>query len=407
MSSLLKEAIVDAKALREAALKNAESKVVEKYSDEVRASMRQLLEQDDLADLGLDDLDLGDDTDPTGAEEPSMDMGGIGLEDETPLDGGGEDPSLDEDTEDVPYASTDGISKMNGKNIKNLPEEGEPAEITLNLGALRESIAALQAEIDEELSFEEDELAEMLEDDDEEIEIDESLTVSDDNLLADESEETEEVEDTGSGSTAGSSAALKATSDAIAENDITDALVDSIVEKLTVDMGADLSGWAGRSSESMKWEMEKEMAHRRGTEVQEELEDLKKAQEELVFENKQLKERLSQYEQVTGELKETLQNVNLSNARLLYTNRVLRNTSLNERQKSRIVDAISKAGSVAEARTIHNTLENTVQSALPRRQNSLSETISRPTSVIRASREEKPKPADVFVDRMRQLAGIQ
>ena len=404
MSSLLKEAIVDAKALREAALKNAESKVVEKYSDEVRASMRQLLEQDDLADLGLDDLDLGDDTDPTGAEEPSMDMG---LEDETPLGGSGEDPSLDEDTEDVPYASTDGISKMNGKNIKNLPEEGEPAEITLNLGALRESIAALQAEIDEELSFEEDELAEMLEDDDEEIEIDESLTVSDDNLLADESEETEEVEDTGSGSTAGSSAALKATSDAIAENDITDALVDSIVEKLTVDMGADLSGWAGRSSESMKWEMEKEMAHRRGTEVQEELEDLKKAQEELVFENKQLKERLSQYEQVTGELKETLQNVNLSNARLLYTNRVLRNTSLNERQKSRIVDAISKAGSVAEARTIHNTLENTVQSALPRRQNSLSETISRPTSVIRASREEKPKPADVFVDRMRQLAGIQ
>ena len=102
-----------------------------------------------------------------------------------------------------------------------------------------------------------------------------------------------------------------------------------------------------------------------------------------------------------------MQNVNLSNARLLYTNRVLRNTSLNERQKSRIVDAISKAGSVAEARTIHNTLENTVQSALPRRQNSLSETISRPTSVIRASREEKPKPADVFVDRMRQLAGIQ
>ena len=35
MSSLLKEAIVDAKALKEAALKNAESTIIDKYSDEV------------------------------------------------------------------------------------------------------------------------------------------------------------------------------------------------------------------------------------------------------------------------------------------------------------------------------------------------------------------------------------
>ena len=36
MSNMLREAIVDAKALRESALKNAESVVIEKYSDEVR-----------------------------------------------------------------------------------------------------------------------------------------------------------------------------------------------------------------------------------------------------------------------------------------------------------------------------------------------------------------------------------
>ena len=36
MSSLLNEAIVDAKALREAALKNAETSVIEKYSEEVK-----------------------------------------------------------------------------------------------------------------------------------------------------------------------------------------------------------------------------------------------------------------------------------------------------------------------------------------------------------------------------------
>ena len=71
MSNLLKEAIVDAKALRDAALKTAESTIVEKYSDEVRKTLENILEQDDFGGLappaepvGLDmGADLGDDSD--------------------------------------------------------------------------------------------------------------------------------------------------------------------------------------------------------------------------------------------------------------------------------------------------------------------------------------------------------
>ena len=170
-------------------------------------------------------------------------------------------------------------------------------------------------------------------------------------------------------------------------------------------MGATLGGWAGRSEEAVKHQMELEMAHRRSTEVAEELEALKKAQEELVFENKKLKENLSNYQEVVESLKENVQDVNLSNARLLYTNRTLRNTSLNERQKERIVEAISKAGSVEEAKTIHETLQSTVASTPKRGPQSLSEAITRPTSVIRASRKEEPK-VDPFTARMRKLAGI-
>ncbi len=47
MSSLLEQAIVDAKALREAALKNAEQMVIEKYSDQIKDAVSALLEQDD------------------------------------------------------------------------------------------------------------------------------------------------------------------------------------------------------------------------------------------------------------------------------------------------------------------------------------------------------------------------
>ena len=39
MSSMLEQAIVDAAALREAALKNAEQSVIEKYAPEIKAAV--------------------------------------------------------------------------------------------------------------------------------------------------------------------------------------------------------------------------------------------------------------------------------------------------------------------------------------------------------------------------------
>jgi len=62
MSSLLEQAIVDAAALKEAALKNAETAVLEKYSAEVKNALGNLLEQD----IGM-----------PGAEASSADIGFI------------------------------------------------------------------------------------------------------------------------------------------------------------------------------------------------------------------------------------------------------------------------------------------------------------------------------------------
>ncbi len=42
---MLEQAIIDAKALKEAAIKNAESTIVEKYAGEVRQALEKLLEQ--------------------------------------------------------------------------------------------------------------------------------------------------------------------------------------------------------------------------------------------------------------------------------------------------------------------------------------------------------------------------
>ena len=379
MSSLLKEAIIDAKALRDAALKTAETTIVEKYSKEVRDTLERLLEQED--ELGL------------GAPAPALGEPADSLTDE------------EEIVEDVPLASTDDLGAAAGTGLRGLPNEGEQQEVTVSLDALQEAVAALEAELSEaeEIELNEEDLLDILSEDEEEL--DEAKGEKGDADPLDGERENFDKDHDGVPDGADKD---KDDPDIKEESIDLDSLVDAITEKLEVDMGAELTGWAGASQEYMKHEMEREMAHRRSTDVQEELEDLKKAQEELVFENKQLKGQLSQYKQATNELKESLQDVNLSNARLLYTNRVLRNTSLNERQKETIVEAISRAGSVAEARTILDTLQSTVQSTPKRGPKSLSEAINRrsTTSVIRASRQESTD-SDPFSDRMKRLAGIK
>jgi len=388
MSNLLKEAIVDAQALKEAALKNAEAAIIDKYSDEVKQTIEGLLEQDELG--AVQDTfapDMGADM----GMDPAMDAG-MDVDPEAPVE---------EVTEDhIPLAATDNLADHEGKNLEESPEEGEEVEFNVNLGALQEAIEELKGEIEEseEVEITEEDLAAVLS--------------GDDDVLEEDTDDPEcEGDDCPEGPAKDPAAALAAIKGQAAlqaeDVDVPEDLVDAVIERLTVDMRASLSGWAGRSSESTEYEMERGLAARRSTEyLENDLEPLKKAQEELTFENKQLKQQVLQYRQALVELKETLVETNLSNGRLLYTNRVLRNTSLNERQKETIVEAISNAGSVTEAKTIYDTLQSTMQATPKRSPQSLSEAITRRSSVIRASRQESTA-ADPKMDRMQKLAGIK
>ena len=51
--SLLKQAIVDAANLKEAALKNAEQMILEKYSNEIKSAVDTLLEAEEEGGLDL------------------------------------------------------------------------------------------------------------------------------------------------------------------------------------------------------------------------------------------------------------------------------------------------------------------------------------------------------------------
>jgi hypothetical protein len=76
MSSLLEQAIIDAAALKDAAIKNAESALLDKYSNDIREAVENLLEQEeeeknDDAPTGAEDIPLA--AEPEDSEEEAGD----------------------------------------------------------------------------------------------------------------------------------------------------------------------------------------------------------------------------------------------------------------------------------------------------------------------------------------------
>lgn len=96
-------------------------------------------------------------------------------------------------------------------------------------------------------------------------------------------------------------------------------------------------------------------AHSDDEEEEDKTSELNETIDLLMAQNKQL-------ESIVYKLNDKLEETLLSNAKLLYQNRTLTDASLNERQKDKIVEAISKAESPKEARQLHETLTTTVGS---------------------------------------------
>ena len=109
--SLLKQAIVDAANLKEAALKNAEQMILEKYSNEIKSAVDTLLEQEEEGGL-----DLGGDA---GAEAPAEET---------------EEPTAFEEENIIPpsYMEGEQITSKDGEMEFSTPDEGETIDINIS-----------------------------------------------------------------------------------------------------------------------------------------------------------------------------------------------------------------------------------------------------------------------------------
>jgi hypothetical protein len=139
-------------------------------------------------------------------------------------------------------------------------------------------------------------------------------------------------------------------------------------------------------------------------------------------ENEKLKEQLNEFRQAFKILREEMNEVNLINSKLLYTNKLTNAFDLNERQKKRVIDSFDRAQNIREVKlTYTNLAENLTDSASQSSQQtkkdqaeSLTEQInlssSRQQGSTRPSSNETKQILNEdasFPERMKKLAGIK
>jgi hypothetical protein len=179
----------------------------------------------------------------------------------------------------------------------------------------------------------------------------------------------------------------------------------SFIESVIADMvsAGELEGGEDMESEEGEEEGEEgemEMGVEMMAEVKKmkkEVEEAKKAKEKA---EKELKEALSTVSTIRTELQE----VNLFNAKLLYTNKIFKAKNLTESQKVKVLAAFDKAASVKEAKLVFETLsEGFVEKKAPMNESLLRGSASKATGVA----TKKPiMEANDQVARWQKLAGI-
>ena len=104
-------------------------------------------------------------------------------------------------------------------------------------------------------------------------------------------------------------------------------------------------------------------------------------------------------------LKKELNEVNLLNSKLLYVNKVFRNKNLTESQKVKVLSAFDKATSVREAKVIYETLNEGLV-AKSTTKTSIRESLGRASKPAGVAPKQPIVESDQMVKRFQKLAGI-
>ena len=388
MDDLLKDAIADAKAVRETALANAKLALEEAFTPRIQSMLSQKIQseiedEDEVADADEmshegedhDEEEAPEEEKPEVAVEPEEgeEIADIAdeVEDEDEMAHEGEEDEDEMAHEESKVIEIDGVkyapvvSEEEDEDegmYKEEEDEDEGYSEDLDLEAV---LAELEGETVTEEEEDKDETVKEEEDKDEEEEVDEEVNENDvsseigaaDNKLKPEAGDSSKIGQGPEGEG----------SDKPAGKELEDQeIVDDLKEDIEISEDIDLE-------EVLKALTEEE---------DEEDEKKDEAVEESVNEVKTLKADLEEHRNVVKYLRGKLNEVNLLNAKLLFTNKLFRNFGLSNEQKLKVVETFDRATNLREVKLVFSTLAESFGNKVA----------SKPSKPIKESKGSSSKP---------------
>jgi len=349
MDNLLKEAIADAKAVRETALENAKMALEEAFTPKIQSMLSKKIQME------MDDEDKVDEAESDEAEEDEVEERAKMARDGDELEErGDEDEVNDEDDEDV----EEGIIEIDG--VKYAPVVSEEEE----------------DEVEEEMDDEK-----MEEDEDEDLDLEAVIK----ELESEINEEDEEELD---------------------ENDVSSDIGKS--DNKVNAKANDSSNVGNDGKAKLKEEDEKEdMDEDDDIDLDEVLKALSEEEDEEkeMDEVSELKSNLAEHRSVIEELRGKLNEVNLLNAKLLFTNKLFRKYGLNNDQKMKVVEQFDRASNLREVKLVYSTLGESFGSARKNEINESKGSASKPVASTKSEKEVITEGSELR-DRFKKLANL-
>ena len=352
MSQMLEQAILDAEELKKAAEKLAEQKIIEKNAEEYKKQISKILEQEDI--MSAPSMDSGFGQQPElGSLEGELEIDKSHNDDKFPVSGE-EAVSSEEDEEKMIELDLSELEKELQNPDFNAPEDG------------------VKINISQEISDEQDELVDA--EDDEEFSLQEFLKELDEDIELNE----EELD---------------------------------LEEELDIDFETVPTGHIGAPTER-EYKFSDDMEKAKEIQGQKDKDEYWEEKfQELQEQLKSSEMRIKEYKEFIYQIKENADKLNVLNKKLLYMNKVLGSSSLNERQKKIFKEKLTEAKTVEEAKIVYETLKDTmgIFSNQKKKPESLSETVSRNNTLLVNSQPEKSQRElinEQMNKRWQQIAGI-
>jgi len=390
MDDILKEAIADAKALRATALENAKIALEEAFTPRLKNMLSQKIqsevEGEDEVEEGMYDEDEVED----GHEEVS---------EEVPAELSDEDEEAvpaelsDEDEEAVPAELSDEDEEMEvAPEMSDENEEGEDDVIEVNGIKYAPVVSEDEEEVPAELSDEDDEVpAELSDEDEDELDLESVIKELEEELdtsAVGDAENKEPSDDASDSSEIGQGPESEGSNEESGNENSEDETVKEPV------MESEESEMSDEDEEIDLDEVIKALSEEEGMEDEDE--------EESVDE---MKTTLKEYKDTIGFLREKLNEVNLLNAKLLFTNKLFRGFGLNNNQKLQVVEQFDRTKNLREIKLVYSTLAESFKGNGNKRVNESKGQASKPVASTEPKKEVLSEGAEMK-NRFKKLANL-